>query len=1049
MLKISLYTRNGNEMNEIRLHDILLSEDYKTVTFVAEDDCILQQNDTVKLYSYSYDDWTDMDVSVERFNVMGTFVYDTRYEVLSDNDSECKYIKFHDNRYYYNRNNYNNEFSGKTKIFIDDASYPIQTDTATNSEYVMVKEKYFITSDTQTLTDGTICEIFIERIINPDDSIDTSGSFITIGGVVADVDDLVVYPYPKPFANIIFNNDSSFELMMEGAACAISVPYVVYNGEEYEIQNKFADSSEQYVNIGNGLSGTVRPYLYEYDEDKGKFQYKETTFPSDGYSNCDTFAQGMTLMLKVNDAENTALPIFFKSKDGDIGTKLYLYLEGKNTDISARDRIVATTANYEPRYVVLTRHIKFNENDEKEYVDAIVHNGKFYDKRETDENGNPFYYVKIDDREYEFHFLPNSTNEGYIDYDGTIMYLKISQSINDVISEYRSQAPSGDDSRIRIEFANEEPIGLPNISYPKEKIEVMCNNLQPYFTYDIETYVDGSNPIFAYVPYENLLTRKLYAESSEQIIISNPVYGITRYDVVQIEDKNYQIYNSQLIYGNNQHEDDETYQYIMLDKPETYVFTIDGIEGSNKLMCSPIIDGYVDVDIDTTQEYDELAKGICYDVATNYSMYYFSKEHKFSPYKERLDFSLFNSDVLNQPLHLNNVRLFKSVEYFSIPLLTSQENYATLFQENYLEKQFVDREVAKSINEYVDMDKDIYYPFYKVGDEMKEVNGIYFNLHFRTRTFDGWTINEDYTRLNGDNTDERLLPSFNEANTNWFCFDYYSGATNYSGYSDNGRTSKQTYGEFDIDKNPSEAWKHSDLLYFLNFTNDDVYYQKKKLSHSFIRLLFYDSNNPANQSLLYQATIWYDYSKAYKKFIDNHEINDYFDFATNSIKKGVGVACEPYANDVFTFDDNIRLDSQFYVKNRYSMKDSAEGFYLHMFKNLLDGTCQRTIYMKVMFNHAGEGKSCLFMLPHSKHGDTIVPWEYNTENVNELKAGVSIEDVFDTMFIPITLEYDVEKDRFMYYLSENVGVFDEDNNLTFNLFEIKMKDESNKKEDNP
>ena len=40
-----------------------------------------------------------------------------------------------------------------------------------------------------------------------------------------------------------------------------------------------------------------------------------------------------------------------------------------------------------------------------------------------------------------------------------------------------------------------------------------------------------------------------------------------------------------------------------------------------------------------------------------------------------------------------------------------------------------------------------------------------------------------------------------------------------------------------------------DLLYFLNFTNEDVFYQKQKIGKSFLRLSFFDSPNPQNQNL--------------------------------------------------------------------------------------------------------------------------------------------------------------------------------------------------------
>ena len=1055
MLRINLKSNISNELSEIHIEDMLFSQDFKVVTCVAEDDGNLQRHDKIKLYSSSYEDWMEIDVDVERFTAVGEFWADTKYQVYSDRDSDCKYIRFHDNRYYYN----NAETEG-SEIMVDGIGYPIQQSEIDGSDCVVIKERYLITSLTQTLYDGRECEIFLEREIGDDGEITTRGSFVVINEepeVIINNEDLNVFNSPKTFVRITFQNDGDIDLGVEKVSCTNFVNYVTYYDTDYDLDEKLDGSSTFYVTIGEGLSGLAVPYSYEYNSENGKFVYTELDAETVDYAASDTYASGITTMIKVNDAEHTYLPIQRKLKDSDIGGMVSIYLEHKNVDIDTTDRIIAKTIGNIPRYSLAIRRTKIVDG-EPEIVESIVHNAKYYDKLSVDLKGNPFYYVTIGGKEYEFHYVVdsegNTDNIGYIDYEGTVMYLKTGSSISSVVSEYNSQKPSTDNSRFKIEFANETLIGLSGIPYETHRIEVICNNVSER-KYNIDTYYDGSSHVFAYVPYENLLTRKLYGDANgEEIIISDPIYAISRYDIVEIDGDKYKVQTNRHIYGDNQYDNDEIVQFIMFDKPEAYLFEILEIQGSNRLICRPIVDDYQDYETDTMQEYREMISGICYDVATNYDTYHFLIEGRFSPYKEEIDFSRYNSLDNNQPLNLKNLHFYKYIDYITVPFVASQDCYANLFQEDNLGNQFVKTEIIKSINEYVDMDKDVYYPYYVNGNDKKEINGIYFNLHFRTRTLDGWTINEDYTKINGNDKDETLLPSLNEANTNWFCFDYYSGNTNYAGYNDNGTTYNQTYGEYDIYKNPEEAWKHSDLLYFLNFTNNDVFYQKKKLSNSFLRLMFYDSKNPANQSLLYQATIWYDSSKAYKKYIDNNESNEYFDFNNNATRVGIGVSCEPYSAttpnaSAFTFDDNIRLDSQFYVKNRYQMEDSAEGFYLHLFKDLLDGVCARTIYMKIVFNHAGEGKSCLFMLPHSKQGDTIVPWEYTQENVEELKNGISLEKALESIYIPINVEYDLEKDKYIYYLSENAAVLDSDNNLTFNLFEIKMKDESNSQENNP
>jgi len=1041
MLRFNITSKKESKEKEIHVDDMIFSEDLQIVTCIAEDDGTLMEQDKIKLYSTKYDEWKEIDIKVSRFTAIGEFFADTVYEVLSDSNSECKYVKFHDNRYYYN-----NESSSEY-ISIDGVEHHIQTKDD-GSLYIVVTEKYLITSDKVKLYDGTECDIYIERIKTDEGDTDYSGSFVEVHykqDTILSGESLVVYGYPKTFVRFTFMNERDEYLSVERAACADVIQYVLYDDKEYNVQDKRDGSDERFVYIGDGLSGTVLPYSYQYDEEKGKFTYKVAE--SDLY--LDTYSSGITPMVKINDAENTFLQLHGKYTEADIGEEVFIYLSDTNVNLDSTERIIAKTVSRQPRYLILTEHTELY-NGEPTTFNSIAHNGKFYNKKSVDEKGRPFYYVTVGDSEYEFHFL-NGENEGYINYEDKVMFLNISNSIDNVVSEYRNSMPQQDDSRIRVEFANQTQEGVSGGTYGLERLNVICNNIEEK-KYGIITYYDNNKPTFAYVPYEYLLTRKLYnGGDGDQIIISNPVYGIKRYDVIDVEGTRYRVYSEPHVYGSEEVMDDRPYEYILFDQQEFYELKIQSIIGNNTILCKPIVWSYNEDDMDNMGEYRAMFRTICYDIATNYDSFVFYIENNFSPYQERLDFSRYYSFNEDQPMHLSNLHFLHNCEYISIPLFASQDEYPNLMQEDNVHKYFTETETAKAINGIVDMDKDVYYPYHIKGNTRSEVNGIYFNLHFRTRTLDTWTVKEDYTSINGDNSDGTILPSFNEANTNWFCFDYYSGDTAYNGYSDEGRTKKQSYGEFDIDKKPSEAWKHSDLLYFLHFTNNDVYYQKKKLSNSFIRLMFYDTKTPSNQSLLYQATIWYDSSKAYKKYIDNSEINDYFDFDNNTVKLGIGVGCEPYdaATSAFTYDDSIRLDSQFYVKNRYRMNDSAEGFYLHLFKDLLDGVCSRTIYMKVVFNHAGEGKSCLFMLPHAKDGDKTVPWYYSSENVENLKKGVSLQDVFDYVYIPINIEYDLEKDKYIYYLSEDVATFDEDNNLIFNLFEIKMKDESNSQENNP
>ena len=85
-------------------------------------------------------------------------------------------------------------------------------------------------------------------------------------------------------------------------------------------------------------------------------------------------------------------------------------------------------------------------------------------------------------------------------------------------------------------------------------------------------------------------------------------------------------------------------------------------------------------------------------------------------------------------------------------------------------------------------------------------------------------------------------------NGGWFVTDYYPYATM---------------------KDKDKLMEASDLVGLLDFTNNDVYYQKSKLAKSFLRLSYYDSTDPQTQTLLATSTVFVDEHALFKKYIDN------------------------------------------------------------------------------------------------------------------------------------------------------------------------------------
>jgi hypothetical protein len=106
-------------------------------------------------------------------------------------------------------------------------------------------------------------------------------------------------------------------------------------------------------------------------------------------------------------------------------------------------------------------------------------------------------------------------------------------------------------------------------------------------------------------------------------------------------------------------------------------------------------------------------------------------------------------------------------------------------------------------------------------------------------------------------------------------------------------------------------------------------------------------------------------------------------------------------------------------------------------------------YLKIDFYHAGVGRVFPFIMPMT----TVDKYIYrplflsNDGDVEELKKGVPMSDLNRQMFIPVNLIYNDENKRYVYYLPDNYrenSITETDNNIMeFNLFEVKIKNESN------
>lgn len=539
-----------------------------------------------------------------------------------------------------------------------------------------------------------------------------------------------------------------------------------------------------------------------------------------------------------------------------------------------------------------------------------------------------------------------------------------------------------------------------------------------YFNNKANAYISMDDSLFSFIINGDKAKQVLANETNLSyrygIADSNKEYEITKYNYVTINEEYYLARHLNKIQDSEENEND--IYGVYLDIQPTYELIVDEVVGNNVLRCYNLYNPNGSFDV-----YSALASNgdfeyrVFRDLIPPHNV---DVKSYYSPYSDSV---------------LDTIKFFNPTHYISIPLLCGNDMVLNLQQEDVLENNFFATEIEKSINPIVDMEKEIYYPCVKSGDTISNICELIFDLHFRTRDLTTWKIN-DYT---GD--DEAIankvyvddsITEDDKIKDTWNCNDWYADDL------------KEEWGiktvdnKIKIDK-PIDV--KPDLLCFLGFNNDDIYYQKSKVGKSFLRLLFFDSNDPQNQQLLSTSTIWMDegsYFKTYLNYIVDNPSIEYYAFdgekligedTSGSTYHAIGVNTEPQPMSGNT--DN-RLSAQLHVKNRYEATESAEGFYLRMFKEYCQ--CEENdLYMKIEFNHAGWGRTLNFTLGLA----------------DDSLDGVSLRDLYKNIFIPLKCKYDKATRKYYYYFdndkfNKTIDYNKDKGSLRFSLFELKIKDES-------
>ena len=418
--------------------------------------------------------------------------------------------------------------------------------------------------------------------------------------------------------------------------------------------------------------------------------------------------------------------------------------------------------------------------------------------------------------------------------------------------------------------------------------------------------------------------------------------------------------------------------------------------------------------VSTTQTDGDFFSKVCYLIENGerfvprYNPFYYyimdgsNKEYKLwtDPWWEELNAKNDRRPLKEVYFSVGDSRCTFGVEndYWNVPMVTFSSDELSLGIEEDQGRDYVDSTIENLIPDVIDMERFKYAPaiFNESGYSMAK--SITFDFHFRKRATkemvksaaaedraypiydDGWYVSED------------------SGNTVWWNGMDYDGAE-----FDSGQFS-QFY---------EERGHKSDLLGYLGFDDEDIYYRKSKVVMSFIRLSFYTSTDPMEQKLLYYSTSFLDATSLYGKYMKQSlaKYGKYGEYETTPL------VFYPYEGV------SARLDTEICIKNEFNNLASSEGFNLYLFGDDADkvdeGKPYRTIYMKIEFNHAGNGKT----IP-------MVMWP---KDENDEYRPITMESFLKDLYIPIRVQY--IDGKFVYSIPSAES---ENGNIRIVLFEPKI-----------
>lgn len=223
---------------------------------------------------------------------------------------------------------------------------------------------------------------------------------------------------------------------------------------------------------------------------------------------------------------------------------------------------------------------------------------------------------------------------------------------------------------------------------------------------------------------------------------------------------------------------------------------------------------------------------------------------------------------------------------------------------------------------------------------------------------------------------------------------------------------------------------YGDLASSAGFSDEDIYYQRKCVSETFLRLSFYDGISRGSQKLLYTVKIALNANRLW---------TDYIHAVDNEVPKPIV--------DNFEGGMTDELALTFICSNKYDYDNSTEGFYLHLFPGNLKekGEDGGIIYMKAEFCNAKYGKTIPLTVPVpptvieafdiSGETETFTGKTYSVVDESGNTLYTDMEQLNKDLYTRVKIMYHENSKVYMWYFPD----MDENgNNMLVSLYEPKI-----------